>query len=62
MTDCPDVDLDAYDYVLNRARLYRDRPDFAVERGDAGMREGEPAMTEPEEGIDQLDVRTLWRE
>ena len=28
MTDCPDIDLEADDYVLNRALLYRDRRDF----------------------------------
>ncbi len=37
MTDCPDIDLDADDYVLNRALLYRDRRDFVVEPGDTGM-------------------------
>ena len=26
MTDCPDIDLEADDYVLNRSLLYRDRP------------------------------------
>ena len=61
MTECSDIDLDTDDYVLNRAVLYRDRRDFVVESGDTGMSGGEPAMTEPEEGIDQLDVRTLWQ-
>ena len=39
MTDCPDIDLEADDYVLNRARLYHDRRDFVIERGDTGRRE-----------------------
>ncbi len=34
MTDCSDIDLDADDYVLNRARLCRDRCDFKVRAGD----------------------------
>ena len=34
---------DAGDYVLNRARLYRDRRDFVVQTGDTGMRENYPA-------------------
>ncbi len=34
---------DAGDYVLNRARLYRDRRDFVVQPGDTGMRENYPA-------------------
>ena len=38
MTDCPDIDLDADDYVLNRAPLYRDRRDFVVRKGDTGRR------------------------
>ena len=39
MTECPNIDLDADEYVLNRARLYRDRRDFVIERGDTGRRE-----------------------
>ncbi|MDE0448249.1 MAG: hypothetical protein OXH96_16425 [Spirochaetaceae bacterium] len=38
MTDCPDIDLDADDYVLNRALLYRDRRDFVIKHGDIGRR------------------------
>ena len=34
---------DAGDYVLNRARLYRDRRDFVVQPGDGGMPENYPA-------------------
>ena len=40
MTDCADIDVDADDYVLNRARLYRDRRDFDVRPGDHGTRDG----------------------
>lgn len=40
MTDCANIDLDADDYVLNRALLYRDRRDFVVRAGDTGRREG----------------------
>ena len=61
MTDCPYIDLDADDYVLNRALLYRDRRDFVIRPGDTGMRGGEPGMDTPEEGIEQLDVRTMWQ-
>ena len=62
MTDRPDIDLGADDEVLNRALLYRDRRDFIIQPGDTGVREGEPTMTEPEERIEQLDVRTLWKD
>ena len=31
------------DYVLNRARLYRDRRDFAIQGGDTGKPEDYPA-------------------
>ena len=30
------------DYVLNRARLYRDRRDFVIQRGDTGKPENYP--------------------
>ena len=36
MTHWDDVDPDG-DYVLNRARLYRDRRDFVIQTGDTGM-------------------------
>ena len=39
MTDCADMDLEADDYVLNRALLYRDRRDFVVRASDTGARE-----------------------
>ena len=43
MAECEDVDLDAADEVLNRARLYRDRRDFVIQAGDTGKREDYPA-------------------
>lgn len=39
MTECADIDLEADDYVLNRACLYRDRRDFVIGPGDTGVRE-----------------------
>ena len=36
MTECADIDLDADDYVLNRALLYQDRRDFEIRHGDIG--------------------------
>ena len=61
MTDCHDMDIEAEDDVLNRALLYRDRRDFTIQRGDTGMRKEEPAVAVPEDGIEQLNVRTLWK-
>ena len=43
MVECSDIDLDAEDEVLNRARLYRDRRDFVIQGGDTGKREDYPA-------------------
>jgi len=45
MTDYNDIDPfeDEGDYVINRARLYRDRRDFQVQPGDSGMLEDYPA-------------------
>ena len=43
MVECDEVDLDAGDEVLNRARLYRDRRDFVIKGGDTGRREDYPA-------------------
>ena len=40
MTECRNIDLDADDYVLNRARLYRDRRDFVIQQGDTGHGRG----------------------
>ena len=37
MTECPDIDLETSDYVLNRALLYRDRRDFRIKSGDTGL-------------------------
>ena len=45
MTECRDIDLDADDYVLNRARLYRDHRDFVIQQGDTGMTEGDHTWT-----------------
>ena len=42
MTHWDDVDPDG-DYVLNRARLYRDRRDFVIQPGDTGMPEDYPS-------------------
>ncbi len=42
MVECSAVDLDAADHVLNRARLYRDRRDFVIQRGDTGRPEDYP--------------------
>ena len=38
-TPCQQIDLDSTkdDFVLNRARLYRDRRDFVVRLGDKGI-------------------------
>lgn len=46
MTDYNDIDPynDEGDYVLNRARLYRDRRDFVVQTGDTGMPEDYPSL------------------
>ena len=52
MTHWDEIDLDdGRDYVLNRARLYRDRRDFVIQRGDTGRREdypAEPAAVKPD--------------
>ncbi|MYE06536.1 MAG: hypothetical protein F4Y04_04830 [Chloroflexi bacterium] len=43
MTHWDAIDLDdGQDYVLNRARLYRDRRDFVIQAGDTGRREDYP--------------------
>ena len=45
MTHWEAVDLDdGQDYVLNRARLYRDRRDFVIQAGDTGKHEDYPAQ------------------
>ena len=38
-TPCLEIDLEstADDFVLNRARLYRDRRDFIIKQGDKGL-------------------------
>lgn len=44
MTDFEDIDPynDEGDYVINRARLYRDRRDFIIQSGDSGKPEDYP--------------------
>ena len=44
MTDYDDIDAynDEGDYVINRARLYRDRRDFIIQPGDTGRAEDYP--------------------
>ncbi len=44
MTDFSDIDPynDEGDYVINRARLYKDRRDFIIQPGDTGRREDYP--------------------
>ena len=44
MTDYHEIDAhnDEGDYVLNRARLYRDRRDFIIQPGDSGIPEDYP--------------------
>ena len=54
MTHWDAVDLeDGQNYVLNRARLYRDRRDFVIETGDTGKREDYP--TKPAKSIQSAD-------
>ena len=45
MTDYNEIDPynDEGDYVINRARLYRDRRDFVIQPGDSGKAEDYPA-------------------
>ena len=44
MTDYNEIDPynDEGDYVINRARLYRDRRDFVIQPGDKGQQEDYP--------------------
>ncbi len=44
MTLCSEIDLDSEetDYVLNRVRLYCDRRDFHIQKGDSGRSEEYP--------------------
>ena len=42
MTHYDDIDPYEGDYVLNRARLYRDRRDFIIQPGDSGKPEDYP--------------------
>ena len=52
MTPCEEIDLDAKgeDYVLNRAKLYRDRRDFDIQKGDSGRHEDYPDPLQPAAG------------
>ena len=53
MTHWDEVDLDdEQDYVLNRARLYRDRRDFVVQSGDSGRFEDDPESPAQQVGSD----------
>ena len=61
MTDCPDMDLEVEDYVLNRALLYLDRRDFVIESGDIGVRE-QPTLDDDEDEVERLDVRSMWKD
>jgi len=54
MTHWDEVDLgDGQNYVLNRARLYRDRRDFVIQSGDTGKCEDYP--TKPARSIHGTD-------
>ena len=50
MVECGEVDLNANDHVLNRARFYRDRRDFVIQSGDTGRPEDYPATPERSSG------------
>ena len=50
MLECGDIDLDAGDEVLNRARLYRDRRDFVIQWGDTGRRGDYPGSPAESQG------------
>ena len=57
MTHWDAVDLDdEQDYVLNRARLYRDRRDFVVQSGDSGRFEDDPASPAHQVGSRVISV------
>ena len=53
MTDYKDIDPynDEGDYVINRARLYRDRRDFIIQPGDTGKPEDYPASPPHQTGL-----------
>ncbi len=56
MTHWAAVNLDdGQDYVINRARLYRDRRDFVIQAGDTGKREDYP--TKPARSMQRADQR-----
>ncbi len=61
MDDVEDIDPETYDSVLNRARLYRDRRDFAIRPGDTAQRGEGNAMAMRELGeIQELNLRDIW--
>ena len=62
MTDCPEIDLDTDDYVLNRALLYHDRRDFVIKRGDTSNRKEQLQVAKPKEGVDYVDVHNMWQD
>ena len=53
MTDYNDIDPynDEVGYVLNRARLYRDRRDFVIQPGDTGLPEDYPVSPAHPAGV-----------
>ena len=54
MTHWDKINLDdGQNYVLNRARLYRDRRDFVIQTGDTGKHEDYPAK--PARSIQRAD-------
>ena len=62
MRECPDIDLEVSDEVLNRALLYKDRRDFVIRAGDTGIREArekDEPLTETSES-DTLLAHLAW--
>ena len=60
MTDCPGIDLNVDDYVLNRALLYRDRRDFVIEpehRHSRGV-----TMPRSDPGMKPVNVHKMWKD
>ena len=61
MDDVEDIDPETYDSVLNRARLYRDRRDFAIRPGDTAKREEQEAMATQQLGtISEVPITQIW--
>ena len=64
MTDHHELDMDSdVEYVLNRARLYRDRRDFLIQPGDTGKPEVYPVnppshyASDQEQSVPAMDKR-----